>query len=104
MRRRGWLESYPHYTRQILVTIPYLLWYDGGIEQFLANGEALLPFEGLSVYYSGSISGGPELDLSLPRKLVEYMQQGGAVVLDPFVAIPSKLEPDAFFGGVGCSP
>jgi hypothetical protein len=61
------------------------------------------PFTGTKVYYSGSISGVAEANLDLPEQLVEYMQQGGADVLDPHVAIPVKLKREAFFDALVAS-
>lgn len=50
------------------------------------------PFSGTKVYYSGSIYGVQESDIHLPEKLVHYMQENGAQVLDEHVAIPHKGE------------
>ncbi len=52
------------------------------------------PFEGLKVYYSGSIKGTPELDPQFPWKLVQYMSENGADVLSEHVAARSQLEMD----------
>jgi hypothetical protein len=52
------------------------------------------PFEGLKVYYSGSIKGAPELDPNFAWDLVQYMVEGGADVLSEHVAARNKEEMD----------
>jgi hypothetical protein len=52
------------------------------------------PFEGLRVYYSGTIKGSPEPDLELPWKLVCFMADGGADVLSEHVAARTPAEMD----------
>ena len=44
------------------------------------------PFEGLKIYYSGSIKGAPELDPNFAWNLVQYIVQNGANVLSEHVA------------------
>jgi len=51
-------------------------------------------FEGLKVYYSGSIKGTPEPDVEFPWKLVQYMARNGADVLSEHVAARSTKEMD----------
>lgn len=48
------------------------------------------PFEGTKIYYSGSMTGAPELDLDFPLQLIQYIEKGGGQILDPHVAIPHK--------------
>lgn len=52
------------------------------------------PFEGLKIYYSGSIKGAPELDPNFAWHLVRYMVEGGANVLSEHVAArnPQEME------------
>lgn len=52
------------------------------------------PFEGLKVYYSGSIKGTPEPDPEFPWKLVRFMIDNGADVLSEHVAARSPTEMD----------
>jgi hypothetical protein len=52
------------------------------------------PFEGLRVYYSGTIKGSPEPDPELPWKLVCYMADHGADVLSEHVAARTPAEMD----------
>jgi hypothetical protein len=52
------------------------------------------PFEGLKIYYSGSIYGTPESDPEFAWKLVQYMAQNGANVLSEHVAARNKQEMD----------
>src|SRR6185437_16666826 len=70
-------------------------------ERVPANLER--PFAGSSVYYSGSVSGVSEADLRLPEQVVEYMEQGGAYVLDPFVAIPKSLKKEEWLGALAAA-
>ena len=51
-------------------------------------------FEGLKVYYSGTIKGSPELDPELPWNLVRFMAENGADVLSEHVAARSPKEMD----------
>lgn len=46
-----------------------------------------LPFSHVELYYSGSISGLPESDLLFPSKLVSYIKNNGAHILDPQVPL-----------------
>lgn len=55
-----------------------------------------MPFKGIRVYFSGSIGGINETDYEFPEKLTAYMQENGAVILDPQVAISSKEKPREF--------
>jgi len=52
------------------------------------------PFEGLRVYYSGTIKGSPEPDPELPWKLVRFMADRGADVLSEHVAARTPAEMD----------
>lgn len=52
------------------------------------------PFEGLQVYYSGSIKGVPEAEPDFPWQLVQYMGKGGADVLSEHVAARNQQEMD----------
>ena len=52
------------------------------------------PFEGLKVYYSGSIKGSPEVDPNFAWKLVRYMSTNGAKVLSEHVAARNQKEMD----------
>jgi hypothetical protein len=62
-----------------------------------------LPFRERIVYYSGSITGVAEADPEFPELLVNYIQRGGAHVLDPHVAISRTLKPDAFVEALAAS-
>jgi len=44
-------------------------------------------FEGLKIYYSGSMQGVQEQDLDFPKELVKFIQDGGANVLSYHVAL-----------------
>lgn len=55
------------------------------------------PFEGLKVYYSGSINGAAEPDPDLPQKLVEFITNGGADVLSEHVPIRDQRQKDEVF-------
>ena len=56
------------------------------------EGKEKLPFEGLKVYYSGSIKGAPEIDPDFAWNLVQYMVENGANVLSEHVAGRTKTE------------
>ena len=51
-------------------------------------------FEGIKVYYSGSIKGMPEADPEFPKNLVKYMSENGAEVLSEHVAGRNQQECD----------
>ena len=50
------------------------------------------PFEGMKVYFSGSIKGAPEADPNFAWELVRYMTMNGANVLSEHVAGRNKEE------------
>ena len=50
------------------------------------------PFEGLKIYFSGSIRGIPHPDPNLPWELVQYMVRSGANVLSEHVAARTRDE------------
>jgi hypothetical protein len=52
------------------------------------------PFEGLRVYYSGSVKGSPEPDPELPWKLIRYIANNGAELLCEHVSTRSPAEMD----------
>lgn len=52
------------------------------------------PFQGMKVYFSGSIKGAPEPDPEFAWKLVQNMIEGGANVLSEHVAARNKAEMD----------
>lgn len=52
------------------------------------------PFEGLKIYYSGSIKGAREINPDFAWDLVQYMIGGGANVLSEHVAARNKTEMD----------
>ncbi|HYK08924.1 MAG TPA: hypothetical protein VEW42_05485 [Candidatus Eisenbacteria bacterium] len=54
------------------------------------------PFRGIKLYFSGSIGGIEEADYELPEQLTGYMQEKGATILDPQVAISARRKPDEF--------
>lgn len=49
-------------------------------------------FEGIKVYYSGSIKGAPELEPDFAWQLVQYMGENGADVLSEHVAARTRQE------------
>jgi hypothetical protein len=53
------------------------------------------PFEGLKIYYSGSIRGAKEADPNFPWELVQFMKENGANVLSEHVAGRNKDEMDS---------
>jgi hypothetical protein len=56
-------------------------------------------FEGLKIYYSGSIKGAPEPDPNFAWNLVQYMIQNGANVLSEHVAARNMDEMDEIKAG-----
>ncbi|QQG42196.1 MAG: hypothetical protein HYV90_02670 [Candidatus Woesebacteria bacterium] len=62
------------------------------MQERLKTNEKL--FEGIKVYYSGSIKGAPELDPDFAWNLVQFMKEGGADVLSEHVAGRNKDEMD----------
>lgn len=82
---------------QFLINLPdRLLWYN--IIEVMHK-----PFTGKKIYYSGSLTGTPEFDLQFPKQLVAFMENNGAHVLDPHVAISPQLkgEREAYFENLG---
>ena len=57
----------------------------------------LKPFEGLKVYYSGSINGATEPDPDFAQKLVEFITNEGANVLSEHVPIRDQSQKDEVF-------
>ncbi len=53
------------------------------------------PYQGLKVYFSGSIRGVPEPDPEFAWQLVQFMASGGADVLSEHVAARSQQEMDS---------
>lgn len=56
------------------------------------NPQQKYPFIGKKIYYSGSMGGVSEVDKEFPERLVTYLKQKGATVLDEHVAIPHKYD------------
>jgi len=67
------------------------------MQERLKTNEKL--FEGIKVYYSGSIKGAPELDPDFAWNLVQFMKEGGADVLSEHVAGRNKDEMDQVRAG-----
>lgn len=55
------------------------------------------PFDGMKIYFSGSIKGAPELDPDFAWKIVQYLGNNGANVLSEHVAARSREEMDEIF-------
>lgn len=58
------------------------------------------PFRGLDVYFSGSIDGVRETDYEFPERLVAYMQENGATILDPQIPISPQEKPNEFLSAM----
>lgn len=58
------------------------------------------PFEGKDIYFSGSIGGINEVDYEFPQQLTTYMQEGGATIIDPQVAVSAKQKPKEFLAAM----
>lgn len=62
-----------------------LLWYNDLTLTNLENISSKKPFKDLQIYYSGSVKGVPEADPEFPWKLVQFIKQGGGLVLSEHV-------------------